>query len=60
MDGGTLVLAALLGAIAVSALLWAWSEENVDTAFSGCVWTLVLVVVVVGMVWALGAWVVGG
>jgi hypothetical protein len=60
VGGGTLVLAALLGAIVVSAVLWAWSGENVDTAFSGFLWTLVLVGVVVGMLWAFGAWVAGG
>ncbi len=60
MDGGTLVLAALVGAVVVSAVVWASLGDNVDTEFSGCLWTLVLVATVVGMIWAFGAWVVDG
>ena len=59
MDVSTLVLAALLGAIAVPAVLWATSRDNVDTEFSGCLWTLILVGVAVGVIWGLGAWVAG-
>lgn len=61
MDGATLVLAALfLGVVAVPAVLWATSADNVDTAFSGFAWTLLLVGSVVGMIWAFGAWIAGG
>ncbi len=60
VGGGTLVLAALLGAMVVAAALWATSGDNVDTAFSGFLWALLLFGVVTGMIWGLGAWVVGG
>jgi hypothetical protein len=61
VDGGAWVAALLLGAVVVAIVVaWATSGENVDTAFNGCVWTLLLVGLVVGMVWAFGAWIVGG
>ncbi len=59
--GGALVAALLLGAaVAVAVVAWATTAKNVDTAFGGCAWTLALVAVVVGMIWAFGAWVAGG
>ena len=60
MDGGTFILAALVGVVAVYAVPWALLGDNVDTEFSGCLWTLVLFAIVVGMIWAFGAWVVDG
>ena len=57
---GASIAASLFGAVVVAVLLlWAASEDNVDTAFSGCAWTAVLVGVVVGMIWAFGTWVGG-
>ncbi|MDP9479604.1 MAG: hypothetical protein M3R38_28735 [Actinomycetota bacterium] len=56
----TWVAAWLLGAVAVAVVASATTGENVDTAFSGCVWTMLLVGLVVGMIWAFGAWVAGG
>ncbi len=50
----------LLGAAVVAVLALAASGKYVDTAFSGCVWTLFLVGLVVGMIWAFSAWVAGG
>lgn len=59
MDGGTWLAALLLGAVAVAVLAHATTADNVDTAFSGCVWTLLVVGVVAGMIWGFSAWVVG-
>ena len=57
---GASIAASLFGAVVVVAVLfWAASSDNVDTAFSGCAWTAVLVGVVAGMIWAFGAWVGG-
>ncbi len=61
MDGGTLTAALVFGAMVVVAIVvWATSGDNVDTAFSGFLWTLLLIGVVAGMIWGLGAWVLGG
>ncbi len=61
MDGGTLTAALVFGAMVVVAIVvWATSGDNVDTAFSGFVWTLILIGVVAGMIWGFGAWVLGG
>ncbi len=61
MDGGTLTAALVFGAMVVVAIVvWATSGDNVDTAFSGFVWTLLLIGVVAGMIWGFGAWVLGG
>ncbi len=62
MDGGTALIAALVfGAMVVIAIVvWATSGDNVDTAFSGFVWTLLLIGVVAGMIWGFGAWALGG
>ncbi len=57
MYGSTWIAILWLGAVVVSAALWAASGENVDTAFSGCLWALILVGIVVGIVWGFGAWV---
>ncbi len=60
MDGGTALSAALVfGAMVVAIILWATLGDNVDTAFSGFVWTLLLVGVVAGMIWGFSAWVLG-
>ena len=61
MAGGTTLSATLVfGAMVVVAIIvWATSGDNVDTAFSGFVWTLLLVGVVAGMIWGFGAWVIG-
>ena len=54
---GASIAVSLFGAVVVVAVVfWAAWSDNVDTAFSGCVWTAVLVGVVVGMVRAFGAW----
>ncbi len=61
MDGATLSAALVFGAMVVVAIVaWATSGDNVDTAFSGFVWTLLLIGVVAGMIWGFGAWVLGG
>ena len=61
MDSGTLGAALVFGAMVVVAIVaWATPGDNVDTAFSGFVWTLLLVGVVAGMIWGFGAWVLGG
>ena len=61
MDGGTLSAALVFGAMVVVAIVaWATSGDNVDTAFSGFVWTLILIGVVAGMIWGFGGWVLGG
>ena len=61
MGGGTLGAALAFGAMVVVAIIvWATSGDNVDTAFSGFLWTLLLVGVVAGMIWGFGAWVLGG
>ena len=40
---GACIAASLFGAVVVAVvLLWAASSDNVDTAFSGCAWTAVL------------------
>ena len=60
MDGGTLSAALVFGAMVVVAIIvWATSGDNVDTAFSGFLWTLLLVGVVAAMIWGFGAWVIG-
>ena len=65
MGGGTALSAALVfGAMVVATMVvaiiaWATSGDNVDTAFSGIVWTLLLVGVVAGMIWGFGALVLG-
>ncbi len=58
----TWVAAWLLGAVSTFSpvVADATTGENVDTAFSGCVWTMLLVGLVVGMIWAFGAWIAGG
>ena len=61
MDGGTLGAALVFGAMALVAIVaWATSGDNVDRAFSGFLWTLLLVGIVAGMIWGFGAWVLGG
>ena len=62
MAGGTTLSATLVfGAMVVIAIIvWATLEDNVDTAFSGFVWTLLLVGVVAGMIWGFGRWALGG
>ena len=59
MDGGTLSAALVFGAMVVAIIVWATSGDNVDTAFSGFVWTLLLIGVVAGMIWGFGAWALG-
>ena len=59
MNGGTLSAALVFGAMVVAIIVWATLEDNVDRAFSGIVWTLLLVGVVAGMIWGFGAWVLG-
>ena len=51
--------ALVFGAMVVAIIVWATLEDNVDRAFSGIVWTLLLVGVVAGMIWGFGAWVLG-
>jgi hypothetical protein len=56
----TMVFGAMVVVVVVVAIVaWATSGDNVDTAFSGFVWTLLLVGVVAGMIWGFGAWVLG-
>ena len=53
---GASIATSLFGTVVVAVvLLWAASGDNVDTTFSGCAWTAVLVGAVVGMVRAFGA-----
>lgn len=59
MDGGTLLAALLLGAVVVAVVANSTTADNVDTAFSGFVWTLLVVSIVAGMVWGFSAWVAG-
>lgn len=60
VGGSAWVGALLLGALVVAIVAHATTAENVDTAFSGFLWTLLLVGVVVGMIWVFGAWIAGG
>ena len=61
MAGGTALSAALVfGAMVVGVVVWSTSGDNVDTAFSGFLWTLLLVGIVAGMIWGFGAWALGG
>lgn len=60
MDGGVWVAALLFVAVAVAVFASATTGDKVDTPLSGFLWTLLLVGVVAGVVWGLGAWVVGG
>ena len=60
MDGGTLSATLVFGAMVVAIIVWATSGDNVDTAFSGFLWTLLLIAGVAGMLWAFSAWVVDG
>ncbi len=60
MDGGTLSAALVFGAMVVAIIVWATSGDNVDTAFSGFLWTLLLIGVVAGMIWGFSVWALGG
>lgn len=60
MDGSAWVAAVLLGAVVVAVVAWATTADNIDTAFSGFAWTLLLVGFVIGMILGFGAWVSGG
>ena len=59
MSGGEWLAALLLGAVVVTVVAHATTTDNVDTAFSGCVWTVLVVVGVTGMIWGFSAWVAG-
>lgn len=58
-DGGAWVAALLIGVVVVAVVASATTEKNVDTAFSGFLWALLLFGVVAGMVWGFGAWIAG-
>ena len=61
MNGATTLGAALIfGAMVVDVVVWATLGDNVDTALSGFVWTLLLIGVVAGMIWGFSVWALGG
>ena len=60
MDGGRRGGRRVVGGTLDAIVVWWTSGFRVDTAFSGFLWTLLLIGGVAGMIWGFGAWVLSG